>query len=68
MLEIVKHIAPGLVIDLGEPLARRLPPWALCYCVLGFAAAIIQRACSDYPADIVWGKEYDPRLSPRLKR
>ncbi len=40
VLEIFKHIAPGLVIDLGEPLARRLPPWALGYCVLGFAAAI----------------------------
>ena len=40
VLEIFKHIAPGLVIDLGEPLARRLRPWALGYCVLGFAAAI----------------------------
>jgi hypothetical protein len=40
VLEIFKHIAPGFVIDLGEPLARRLPPWALGYCVLGFAAAI----------------------------
>jgi hypothetical protein len=32
------------VIDLGEPLARRLPPWALGYCVLGFAAAIARTA------------------------
>ena len=44
VLEIFKHIAPGLVIDLGEPLARRLPPWALGYCVLGFAAAIARTA------------------------
>ena len=44
VLEIFKHIAPGLVIDLGEPLARRLPRWALGYCVLGFAAAIARTA------------------------
>jgi len=44
VLEIFKHIAPGLVIDLGEPLARRLPPWALGYFVLGFAAAIARTA------------------------
>jgi hypothetical protein len=44
VLEIFKHIAPGLVIDLGEPLARRLPTWALGYCLLGFAAAIARTA------------------------
>ncbi|GAC1421657.1 MAG: hypothetical protein NVSMB62_16780 [Acidobacteriaceae bacterium] len=40
VLEIVKHIAPGIVIDLGEPFVRRLPSWALGYCLLGLAAAI----------------------------
>ena len=44
VLEIFKHIAPGLVIDLCEPLARRLPRWALGYCILGFAAAIARTA------------------------
>jgi hypothetical protein len=44
VLEIFKHIAPGIVIDLGEPIARRLPPWALGYCLLGFAAAIARTA------------------------
>ena len=44
VLEILKHIAPGLVIDLCEPLVRRLPPWALGYCILGFAAAIARTA------------------------
>ncbi len=44
VLEMFKHIAPGLVIDLGEPLARRLPPCALGYFVLGFAAAIARTA------------------------
>jgi hypothetical protein len=38
-LEILKHVTPGLVIDLAEPLVRRLPAWALGYCFLGVAAA-----------------------------
>ena len=44
VLEVLKHIAPGLVIDLGVPLARRLPSWAFGYCLLGFAAAIARTA------------------------
>src|SRR5499427_7234798 len=39
VLEILKHVAPGLVIDLAGPLARRLPAWSLGYCFLGLAAA-----------------------------
>jgi hypothetical protein len=39
VLEILKHVTPGLVIDLAEPLVRRLPAWALGYCFLGVAAA-----------------------------
>jgi hypothetical protein len=39
VLEILKHVAPGLVIDLAEPLVRRLPAWACGYCILGVAAA-----------------------------
>jgi hypothetical protein len=38
-LEILKHLAPGVVIDLADPLMRRLPQRALVYCVLGVAAA-----------------------------
>jgi hypothetical protein len=40
VLEILKHLAPGLVIDLAMPLVRRLPPSAFVYCLLGFVAAI----------------------------
>jgi hypothetical protein len=40
VLEVLKHIAPGLVIDLADPLVRRLPVWALGYCLLGVVAAI----------------------------
>jgi hypothetical protein len=39
LLEILRHVAPGLVIDLAGPLVRRLPAWALGYCLLGLAAA-----------------------------
>jgi Cobalt transport protein len=39
VLEILKHVAPGFVIDLAEPLVRRLPAWAMGYCFLGVAAA-----------------------------
>jgi hypothetical protein len=39
VLEILRHVAPGLVIDLPGPLVRRLPAWALGYCFLGMAAA-----------------------------
>src|SRR5262245_41361069 len=39
VLEILKHVAPGLVIDLVGPLVRRLPTWSLGYCFLGLAAA-----------------------------
>jgi hypothetical protein len=39
ILEILKHLAPGVLIDLADPLMRRLPQRALVYCVLGVAAA-----------------------------
>jgi hypothetical protein len=39
VLDILRHVAPGLIIDLAEPLVRRLPLWALGYCLLGMAAA-----------------------------
>lgn len=39
VLEIFRHVAPGLVIDLAGPLVRRLPAWSLGYCFLGLAAA-----------------------------
>lgn len=40
VLEVLKHIAPGMVIDLADPLVRRLPVWALGYCLLGLVAAV----------------------------
>src|SRR5260221_5953962 len=40
VLEVLKHIAPGIVIDLADPFVRRLPVWAFGYCLLGLAAAV----------------------------
>ena len=66
VLEIFKHIAPGLVIDLGEPLARRLPPWALGYCVLGFAAAIA-RTSTELLLVLLLGARAEIYLFPAAK-
>ena len=44
VLEVPKHIATGVVIDLAEPLVRRWPSWALGYCFLGLLAGIARTA------------------------
>lgn len=44
VLEVPKHIAPGIVIDLAEPLVRRWPGWTLGYCFLGLLAGIARTA------------------------
>ncbi len=66
VLEIFKHIAPGLVIDLCEPLARRLPPWALGYCLLGFAAAIA-RTATELILIVLLGARAEIYLFPAVK-
>ena len=44
ILETLKHVAPGVVIDLTEPLVRRWPSWALGYCFVGLLAGIARSA------------------------
>lgn len=44
ILEIFKHIAPGIIIDLTEPVVRRWPSWALGYCFIGMLAGIARTA------------------------
>jgi hypothetical protein len=44
ILEVPKHVAPGVVIDLMEPVVRRWPGWALGYCFLGLLAGIARTA------------------------
>lgn len=42
--EVLKHIAPGLFIDLMMPVLGRLPERAWVYCTLGFLAGIARLA------------------------
>jgi hypothetical protein len=63
VLEIIKHVTPGLVIDVGEPLARRLPAWALGYCVLGFFAAIA-RTATEFVVVLLLGARAEIYLFP----
>jgi hypothetical protein len=67
VLEILKHVAPGLVIDIGEPLVRRWPPWALGYCVLGFFAAIARTATEFVVVLLLLGARAEIYLFPAVK-
>jgi hypothetical protein len=66
VLEILKHVAPGIVIDIGEPLARRLPSWALGYCVLGFFAAVA-RTATEFMVVLLLGARAEIYLFPAVK-
>jgi len=44
VLDVLRHLAPGVVIDLLMPIAKRLPQSAAVYCVLGFFAAVARTA------------------------
>jgi hypothetical protein len=63
VLDIFKHITPGLVIDIGEPLVRRLPSWAFGYCLLGFAAAVA-RISTDLLLVVLLGARAEVYLFP----
>jgi hypothetical protein len=63
VLEILKHITPGLVIDIGEPLVRRLPSWAFGYCLLGLAAAVA-RISTDLLLVVLLGARAEVYLFP----
>jgi hypothetical protein len=63
ILEILKHITPGLVIDIGEPLVRRLPSWAFGYCLLGLAAAV-GRISTDLVLVVLLGARAEVYLFP----
>jgi hypothetical protein len=63
VLEILKHVAPGLVIDLSLPMTRRLPrsPWV--FCVVGFLAAIA-RTSTDLVLVMLLGARAEVYLFP----
>jgi len=63
VLEILRHVAPGLVIDIALPLAARLPTWALGYCLLGLAAAVA-RISTDLLLVVLLGARAEVYLFP----
>jgi hypothetical protein len=63
VLEILKHVAPGLVIDIAGPLVARLPTWALGYCLLGLAAAVA-RISTDLVLVVLLGARAEVYLFP----
>jgi hypothetical protein len=65
-LAIFKHIAPGVVIDLGERVARRLPWPLLGYCVLGVLAAIA-RTATEFLVVLLLGARGEIYLFPAVK-
>jgi hypothetical protein len=66
LLEIFKHVAPGIIIDLAEPVVRRWPRWALGYCVLGLAAAV-GRVATEFALVALLGARSEVYLFPAAK-
>ena len=66
ILEILKHLAPGVVIDLAQPWASRLPGWALGYCLLGLAAAVA-RTTSEFSLVAMLGARAEVYIFPMVK-
>jgi hypothetical protein len=66
VLEVLKHVAPGLVIDLADPLVRRLPVWALGYCLLGLVAAVA-RTSTEFVMVLLLGARAEIYAFPAVK-
>ena len=66
ILEILKNVAPGVVIDLAEAWVRRLPGWALGYCLLGLAAAVA-RTTTEFAVVAMLGSRAEIYLFPMGK-
>jgi hypothetical protein len=63
VLEILKHLTPGLVIDLSMPVVRRLPQSALVYCLLGLVAAVA-RTSTEWVVVLLLGARAEAYLFP----
>jgi hypothetical protein len=63
VLEVLKHLAPGLVIDLSTPVVRRLPQSALVFCLLGFVAAVA-RTSTEFVIVLLLGARAEAYLFP----
>lgn len=63
VLDVLQHVAPGLVIDLAMPVVRRLPPSAFVYCALGFVATIT-RSTTEWVVILLLGARAEVYLYP----
>ena len=66
VLEILKHVAPGLVIDLADPFVRRLPAWVLGYSILGLAAAVA-RTATEFAVVFLLGSRAEVYIFPTAR-
>jgi hypothetical protein len=66
VLEVLKHLAPGLVIDLTTPVVRRVSPSALVYCLVGFLAAVAWTS-TDLAVVLLLGARAEVYLFPAAK-
>jgi hypothetical protein len=66
ILEVLKHVAPGLLIDLLMPVVKRLPQRAVVYCGLGFLAAIT-RTATEWLVVLLLGARAEVYLFPAAK-
>jgi hypothetical protein len=66
ILEMLKHLAPGVVIDLAQPWVSRLPGWALGYCLLGLAAAVA-RTTTEFSLVAMLGARAEIYIFPMAK-
>lgn len=65
VLDVLQHVAPGLVIDLTTPLVRRLPQSAFVYCALGFVATIA-RTVTEWLVLLLLGARAEAYLYPAV--
>jgi hypothetical protein len=66
ILEVLKHLAPGLLIDVLMPLVKRLPQTAPVYCVLGFLAAIA-RTATEFAVVLLLGARAEVYIFPAAR-
>jgi len=66
VLEILKHLAPGLVIDLTRPLVNRLPQSAVVFCLVGLLAGVA-RTATELTVVFLLGSREEVYLFPAAK-
>ena len=66
VFEILKHLVPGLVIDILWPLVRRLPRSVFILCVLGFLTAIA-RTSTEFVTMLLLGSRLEAYAFPLAK-